>query len=933
MLRVMLIIVLFAIVGAAASGADQEMTLDDFEYDSEEAAREAWVPDEDSIPVSLMEHNGGTALQMNADFTVEASRRAVYDHEVQLDLSQWGRFTMDMYVDDPGLFSSFTIYFRSGDGWYGAGLQMPRKGWGTVSFSRSEFRVEDDPAGWDQIDGIRLSAWRGAPRTGFCAVDNLVAHRESRVIVMGTHTIEQEGGEARAVQQAAETVSNILADAGVLTSTIGDEDVEAGALENYEFAIFPYNPDMSEAEVAAIAEYVAGGGHIMAFYSLPEGLGEVLGIQQTGWTQREYEGQFSEIRFEEPGEFVGLPEAVEQDSWNVTIVEPIEGQGRVLGWWYDDAGENTGIPAFTASDAGLFMSHILLSSDRQDKQRMMVSMLGRYLPEIWPEVAEASLEAPDQVGHILGMDEAIAWIENGADRAPHPAEVRAALGRHRDQLARAREHLEAGEYPETVDVATEAWEALGEAYGLAHTPRDAEFRAWWNHSGTGAHDSWEESMQNLSEGGFNAIVPNMWWGGVALYDSEYLPHHPVVAERGDQIVECLEAAKRYGIEVHPWKVNWNLGSAAPDWFVEQLREEGRLQQSFDGEEIRWLCPSDERNFELELNTMLEVALNYDVDGVHFDYIRYPGPQGCFCERCHRKFEAATGLEVENWPEDTRENEEVREAWVQWRCDNISRLVEATAEGVRAVKPDCKISAAVFSSYPNCRESIGQDWAYWIEQGWLDFVCPMDYTTSDATFAARVASQMQHVAGRVPLYPGIGAWRLDGPDRVAGQAEIARNLGADGFILFNYGGDLPETVAPVMGRAMLAEPAVHPHNAPAYRFELTGELTRQRTWGLHVDEGATVSATVRRGEAIAGRDFGEVEGHVLLQDVDGRTVEQLGVAPANGEPVQVSFSADSGLHRIAVEGTCTAADGTRQRFVTRSVPIVFGELSEDIRPLL
>ena len=36
----------------------------------------------------------------------------------------------------------------------------------------------------------------------------------------------------------------------------------------------------------------------------------------------------------------------------------------------------------------------------------------------------------------------------------------------------------------------------------------------------------------------------------------------------------------------------------------------------------WLCPSQEVNRKLELDTMLEMVKKYDVDGVHFDYMRY-----------------------------------------------------------------------------------------------------------------------------------------------------------------------------------------------------------------------------------------------------------------------------------------------------------------------
>ena len=101
--------------------AQTELVLDDFEYPSLDAIQQAWVTAEGGEPAGLFERDGGTALRMNADFTDEQSRRAVYDRDVNLDLSRWGRFTLDIYIDQPGLFGSFTIYFRSGAGWYGAG--------------------------------------------------------------------------------------------------------------------------------------------------------------------------------------------------------------------------------------------------------------------------------------------------------------------------------------------------------------------------------------------------------------------------------------------------------------------------------------------------------------------------------------------------------------------------------------------------------------------------------------------------------------------------------------------------------------------------------------------------------------------------------------------------------------------------------------------
>ena len=94
-------------------------------------------------------------------------------------------------------------------------------------------------------------------------------------------------------------------------------------------------------------------------------------------------------------------------------------------------------------------------------------------------------------------------------------------------------------------------------------------------------------------------------------------------------------------------------------------------------------------------------------------------------------------------------------------------MKAVHDEAKKIRPGIAISAAVFGAYPSCRESVAQDWPEWIKAGYLDFVCPMDYTQSDLGFVGLVTSQLQLVDGRIPLYPGIGQWRLT-DDRTVGQ---------------------------------------------------------------------------------------------------------------------------------------------------------------------
>ena len=208
--------------------------------------------------------------------------------------------------------------------------------------------------------------------------------------------------------------------------------------------------------------------------------------------------------------------------------------------------------------------------------------------------------------------------------------------------------------------------------------------------------------------------------------------------------------------------------------------------------------------------MLEVGRKYDVDGLHFDYIRYPDHDKCYCDGCRARFEQQTGTKVANWPADCYSGA-LHNQYAQWRCDQITRLVKAVHDEAKKMRPEIFISAAVFGGYPNCRESVAQDWPEWIKAGYLDFVCPMDYTESDLSFIGLVTNQLKLVDGRIPVYPGIGQYRLT-DDRTVGQIFLARKLGAAGFTMFDLSRESIGSAVPAIGLGAGKEKAAPPHKS-------------------------------------------------------------------------------------------------------------------------
>jgi len=753
-----------------------------------------WIPQNGS-PAAELSPDGHLMLKCRFE---EGMDRCFWDKETRVDLSRYGRFSLRISGESTDAISSGTIYFRSGDGWYGGWFPL-REGRETITLNKGDFRIEGKPTGWDKVEGIRLSLWRRDGGQATVIVERLEGIVDRILVVRGNLTVLKGSPESRSVQEFAKLMIRLLSKSGLEFGVLDDTDVEDGSLSGARLAIFPFNPDISERECERIREFIEAGGKIILFYSLPKPLAELLGISEFDWTREEYPNQFTSISLSP--EIEGMPESILQGSWNVRIPKKLS-SARVIGEWVDSKGKKTGIPAMTIGPGGVFMGHVLLPGDMLNKRRMLFALFGELIPEVREELGRTFIRSTSvfRLDGISGLlDETLNEIPTGrAER------VLKGLEEAKGILWKGELALESDRYGELLDYACRAGEKLKEVYLMSFPGRKGELRAVWCHSAFGVEGwSWDESAKWLADHGFTAIVPNMLWGGVAYYPSEVLPVADEVKERGDQIELCLKAAKKYGLQVHVWKVNWNLGRA-PEWFVEKLRREGRLQVDRDGNEVKWLCPSHPENFKLELESMLEVVRRYDVDGIHFDYIRYPNANACYCKGCKERFERAKGVKIERWPQDVIDGPYAQE-YADWRREQITRLVREVSRRAREINPKIKISAAVFNDYPRCRETVGQDWKAWIEAGYLDFVCPMNYTDNDDHFVNLVKNQIQIVNDRIPLYPGVGASApgLEA-EQVARQIHLARKLGADGFIIFNYDLRLAKEILPALRKGITAE---------------------------------------------------------------------------------------------------------------------------------
>lgn len=602
-------------------------------------------------------------------------------------------------------------------------------------------------------------------------------------------------GDVKYAGSLAKRFDRMLKGLGLAADTLEAPSLSEARLKSVKLVVLPLNAAVSTRTTRLLEKFVAEGGKLFVTYSLADTVAPLLGLRQTDWLKAESPDQFAAIRVRVP-EIPNVPTTVRQNSWNITLATPTTPRTKVIGYWYNAAGKSTGLPALFLGESGVFFSHIFLPDDIQTKLSLLGALLGHLVPEFQQRFAERAIAAMAQIGHTNGIEALTAFVQRSGDSAA----VRA-LEAGKRLMVEARRVYRSGAYDTAITNARACREAFSKAYFLSHGSMENEGRAVWNHSGVGAYPGdWERSAEELAAAGVNIILPNMAWAGVAHYRSATLPKSETFRRYGDQLTQCLSAARKHGLEVHVWKITWNLEGAPKD-FVEKMRQAGRTQVSSTGKALNWLCPSHPENVALELESMLEIVTNYKVDGIHLDYIRYPGSHACYCEGCRERFVLSTRLQIDKWPAAVLPNSGVHgSAYTEWRTQQITRLVRLLHKRLKEVDADLKLSAAVFGSYPSCVTSIGQDWISWAKAGYIDFVCPMNYTENINYFKELLVNQRALMPKEVSIYPGIGATATNSlltADAVVEQIYHARDLGASGWTIFDYSVDISDGVLPAL----------------------------------------------------------------------------------------------------------------------------------------
>ncbi len=322
---------------------------------------------------------------------------------------------------------------------------------------------------------------------------------------------------------------------------------------------------------------------------------------------------------------------------------------------------------------------------------------------------------------------------------------------------------------------------------LANTQPREEFRSYWAdawNKGVFNEQQVQEVVQSAKKYGYNAIMLQVRRRGDAIYFPKFPNTEPRMSgldKSFDALQTMIQYAHAEGIEVHAWITTFLISTAHPPKSKDHVfhRHPEFLSQNRAGEkkigEGYYLDPGHPGTLDWNSQVVMDLVKNYTIDGLHFDYVRFPQQDSGFNPTSVKRYNEKYGLSGKPQASDPQ--------FASWRRQQITDWLRVMYLKILDTKPQMKVTAATFASRTDAYNHRFQDWAQWMKEGIIDANFPMNYSTKDSIYHNRVNDTLAHSFGR-HVYMGVGAYLLPSTQLIK-QLKYARDKGSHGLVLFSY----------------------------------------------------------------------------------------------------------------------------------------------------
>jgi uncharacterized lipoprotein YddW (UPF0748 family) len=267
-----------------------------------------------------------------------------------------------------------------------------------------------------------------------------------------------------------------------------------------------------------------------------------------------------------------------------------------------------------------------------------------------------------------------------------------------------------------------------------------QFRALWVdafHDGMKSPAQVERLVADAHRGNLNALIVQVRKRGDAYFNQRDEPRATDILgpKEFDPLAYLIQLAhdSTPRIEVHAWLNTFFVGDTSKV-FANHRSAWGTLSNT--GTKSGLFDPGVPEVLTYTHNVFMDVARHYDVDGLHMDYVRYPGVEWGYNPHAVALYMAETGATAKPALQD--------EAWKAWRRERVTAFVRDLHADLKSVKPNVRLSGALIAygggpataaDWPLTAAygSVFQDWYGWLAHGYIDFGVVMNYDSAWDSF--------------------------------------------------------------------------------------------------------------------------------------------------------------------------------------------------------
>jgi uncharacterized lipoprotein YddW (UPF0748 family) len=309
-----------------------------------------------------------------------------------------------------------------------------------------------------------------------------------------------------------------------------------------------------------------------------------------------------------------------------------------------------------------------------------------------------------------------------------------------------------------------------------------------------------EVFDNCKSLGLNTVVVQVRAFGDAIYPSEHFPWSYLCTgtEGGDPgydpLAIMVEEAHVLNLRLEAWLNPYRVRSAGNTNAMSATNPAARFIEEENGAVISYngtisYNPASAEARKLIVDGAVEIASNYNVDGIHIDDYFYPTTDEAFDAVSYGEYREGGGAL----------------SLGDWRRQNVETLIKELYAGIKITD-----QSVVFGISPQAGRDINYDKMYLDVAkiaggaGYCDYICPQiyfGYENAAQPFLETLTEWNEMTASSpVKLYVGLAAYKVGLADEWAGggrnewiesddlimrMIESCRLLKTGGFILYRY----------------------------------------------------------------------------------------------------------------------------------------------------